>query len=56
MSPYLTILSRIMPAAPTITPAFRIPHGRAKLPEPILAFTKLKKVATSLVIGEKNIW
>ena len=50
-TPYLTMPSRTMPAAPTITPAFIMPQGRAKLPEPILAFTKLKNVATSLVEG-----
>lgn len=38
----------IIPIDPIITPADRTANGRAKLPEPILAFAKLKKVATTL--------
>ena len=37
-----------MPAAPTSSPACKIPHDRAKLPDPILDLAKLKKVAMLL--------
>ena len=45
---YLAMASSIIPLVPISTPAWRIPQGRAKLPDPILALTKLKKVANSL--------
>ena len=48
---YLTMPRRIIPAEPNSTPHWRMPHGRAKLPEPTLALAKLKKVATSLNWG-----
>ena len=46
--------SSTIPNDPTTTPACRMPHGRAKEPEPILAFAKLKKVAISLWRGEEG--
>lgn len=51
---YLAMPSRATPAAPTNTPAFMMPQGRAKLPEPMLALAKLKNVATSLQTWKSN--
>ena len=48
LNTHLAIPRRIIPAEPTSKPAFIMPHGSAKLPDPILAFAKLKKVAILL--------
>ena len=44
----LTIPNIIIPADPSSTPAERTANGRAKLPDPMLALAKLKKVAITL--------
>ena len=44
----LTIPKMIIPADPSSTPAERTANGRAKLPDPMLALAKLKKVAITL--------
>ena len=49
---YLSRPSRTVPAAPITIPHFRIAHGSAKLPEPMLALAKLKKVPTTLRNGK----
>lgn len=46
--PYLTTPRMIMPEDPIRTPADKMAEGSAKLPEPMLALAKLKKVATTL--------
>ena len=47
--------SSTIPVDPIRTPAASTAKGRAKLPDPILAFAKLKKVATTLHKGDKAI-
>ena len=44
----LAIPSSIIPKPPATTPACKIPQGSGNDPDPMLALTKLKKVAISL--------
>ena len=46
--PHLTAPNMIIPTDPGITPADNIANGSPKLPEPILALAKLKKVPITL--------